>query len=165
LTKNRAGVVRTPALFFSIIYPKRVSYAKLRPLSSRALDRPHNFPPLTGAVTANITGAGAIPGKGELPDMREYEVVFIVHPDLEETAFKEIVDRVTGWVSADGGSISKIDIWGKRTLAYPIRKKTEGQYVLLNASILPEKTVEIERNMRLTEPIMRFLVTSRDAQE
>jgi small subunit ribosomal protein S6 len=97
--------------------------------------------------------------------MREYEVIFIVHPDLEETAFKEIVDRVTGWVTADGGAINKIDVWGKRTLAYPIRKKNEGQYVLLNASILPEQTVGIERNMRLTEPIMRFLITSKDVEE
>ena len=97
--------------------------------------------------------------------MREYEVIFIVHPDLEETAFKEIVDRVTGWVAADGGAVNKIDVWGKRTLAYPIRKKNEGQYVLLNVSIPPEQAASIERNMHLTEPIMRFLVTSRDGQE
>lgn len=97
--------------------------------------------------------------------MREYEVMFIVHPDLEETAFKEVVDRVTGWVATDGGTVNKIDVWGKRTLAYPIRKKTEGLYVLVSASIPPERATLIERNMRLTEPIMRFLVTSRDAQE
>jgi small subunit ribosomal protein S6 len=97
--------------------------------------------------------------------MREYEVMFIVHPDLEEPAFKEVVERVSGWVAADGGAVNKIDIWGKRTLAYPIRKKTEGQYVLLSASIPPEKAILIERNMRLTEPIMRFLVTSRESQE
>jgi small subunit ribosomal protein S6 len=95
--------------------------------------------------------------------MREYEVVFIVHPDLEETAFKEIVDRVTGWVTADGGEILKLDVWGKRSLAYPIRKKTEGQYVLLNASIAPEQTATLERNMRVTEPIMRFLVTGKES--
>lgn len=97
--------------------------------------------------------------------MRDYEVVFIVHPDLEEAAFKEVVDRVAGWVTADGGTVNKIDVWGKKTLAYPIRKKTEGQYVLVKASIPPEKTTTLERNMRLTEPIMRFLVTSRDAEE
>ncbi|HUF39175.1 MAG TPA: 30S ribosomal protein S6 [Anaerolineales bacterium] len=97
--------------------------------------------------------------------MRKYEVVFIVHPDLEETAFKEIVDRVTGWVTAGGGTIEKADIWGKRNLAYPIRKKTEGQYVLLNATFPPEQTTVLERNMRLTEPIMRFLVTSGEEPE
>ena len=97
--------------------------------------------------------------------MREFEVVFIVHPDLDEPAFKEIVDRVAGWVSADGGAVNKLDVWGKRALAYPIRKKTEGQYVLLTASIEPEKAANLERNMRLTESIMRFLVTSKDAEE
>ena len=92
--------------------------------------------------------------------MREYEVVFIVHPDLEEQAFNEIVERVTGWVTEDGGSVEKLDVWGKRTLAYPIRKKTEGQYVLVHAKMQPEQTTSLERNMRLTEPIMRFLVTN-----
>lgn len=94
--------------------------------------------------------------------MRHYEVVFIVHPDLEETAFKEVVDRVTGWVAEDGGSIDKLDVWGKRTLAYPIRKKTEGQYVYIEASMAPEFCESLERNMRLTEPIMRFLVTAKE---
>ena len=93
--------------------------------------------------------------------MREYEVVIIVHPDLEEQAFNEIVERVTGWVTADGGSVEKLDVWGKRTLAYPIRKKNEGQYVLVHAKMQPEQTASLERNMRLTEPIMRFLVTSK----
>jgi small subunit ribosomal protein S6 len=93
--------------------------------------------------------------------MRSYEVVFIVHPDLEETAFKEIVDRVTGWITEDGGTVSKVDVWGKRELAYPIRKKSEGQYVLLETEMVPDFCVELERNMRLTEPIMRFLVTSK----
>jgi small subunit ribosomal protein S6 len=93
--------------------------------------------------------------------MREYEVVFIVHPDLEEQAFNDIVERVTGWVTEEGGSVDKLDVWGKRTMAYPIRKKNDGQYVLVHATMPPEHTVTLERNMRLTEPIMRFLVTSK----
>ena len=93
--------------------------------------------------------------------MREYEVVLIVHPDLEEQAFNDIVDRVTGWVTDEGGSVDKLDVWGRRRLAYPIRKKFEGQYVLMHASMPSEKAEALERNMRLTEPIMRFLVTSK----
>ena len=92
--------------------------------------------------------------------MRNYEVVFIVHPDLEDSAFKDIVDRVTGWVTEDGGTVSKVDVWGKRELAYPIRKKTEGQYVLMETEMAPAFCATLERNMRLTEPIMRFLVTA-----
>jgi small subunit ribosomal protein S6 len=94
--------------------------------------------------------------------MRSYEVVFIVHPDLEEAAFKEIVERVTSWIKDDGGSVAKADVWGKRDLAYPIRKKTEGQYVLLETEMAPSFCATLERNMRLTEPIMRFLVTSKN---
>ncbi len=93
--------------------------------------------------------------------MRNYEVVFIVHPELEESAFKEVVERVSGWISEGGGSVSKLDIWGKKDLAYPIRKRTEGQYVLLDTQMEPAFCITLERNMRLTESIMRFLVTIR----
>jgi small subunit ribosomal protein S6 len=94
--------------------------------------------------------------------MREYELVFIVHPDLEEAAFKELVDRVQSWITDAGGSVSKVDIWGKRRLAYDIQKQHEGQYVLLRAQLKPESTAEIERNFRFVEPVMRFLITSAD---
>ena len=94
--------------------------------------------------------------------MREYELVYVVHPDLEEAAFKELVDRVQGWITDAGGSVSKVDIWGKRRLAYDIKKQREGQYVLMLAQLEPERTAEIERNFRFLEPVMRFLITSAD---
>ena len=93
--------------------------------------------------------------------MRDYELVFIVHPDLDETAFSDIVERVKGWITEDGGQISKIDIWGKRKLAYPIRKLTEGQYVLMETQLNPEFGVQLERNLRFLEPVMRFLLVAR----
>jgi small subunit ribosomal protein S6 len=91
--------------------------------------------------------------------MRTYEIVFIVHPDLDETAFKEVFDRVQGWITDAGGSVTKVDIWGKRKLAYEIKKQREGQYVLMQAQINPAFTVELERNFRFLEPVIRFLVT------
>ena len=94
--------------------------------------------------------------------MREYELVFIVHPDLEEAAFKELVDRVQAWITDAGGTVSKVDIWGKRRLAYDIKKQHEGQYVLLRAQMKPEFSAELERNFRFLEPVMRFLITSAD---
>jgi small subunit ribosomal protein S6 len=90
--------------------------------------------------------------------MRDYEVVFIIHPDLEETAANEVVEKVQGWITDSGGAISKVDVWGKRRLAYPIRKQKEGQYVLLQAQMEPKQTLELERNLRFLEPIMRFLI-------
>lgn len=91
--------------------------------------------------------------------MRNYEVALIVHPDLDETAFAETLERVQGWITESGGKVSKVDHWGKRKLAYEIRKQTEGQYVFLQAEISPSFCVELERNLRLQEPIMRFLIT------
>ena len=92
--------------------------------------------------------------------MREYEVVFIVHADLEETATNEIVDRVKGWITEAGGTILNVDPWGKRKLAYPIRKQNEGQYFLFKTQMDPTFVTELERNLRFLEPILRFLVTS-----
>jgi small subunit ribosomal protein S6 len=93
-------------------------------------------------------------------DMREYEVVFIVHPDLDETAFHDIVNRVKSWITDSGGEIVKEDFWGKRKLAYPLRKQQEGQYFFLKTQMSPDFVSEVERNMRLLEPIMRFMITT-----
>lgn len=91
--------------------------------------------------------------------MREYELVFIVHPDLDENATNQVVDRVKGWITEAGGTIDQIDLWGKRKLAYPIRKQTEGQYFLFNTHMTPSSVADLERNLRFVEPIMRFLIT------
>jgi small subunit ribosomal protein S6 len=94
--------------------------------------------------------------------MREYELVFVVHPDLDDSAFKDIIERVKGWINDAGGNIAKVDVWGKRKMAYPIRKQVEGQYVLLQAEMKPDFCSLLERNLRLMEPVMRFLITSAD---
>ena len=91
--------------------------------------------------------------------MREYELIFIVHPDLDETAANEVVERVKGWIVEAGGSVSKVTPWGKRKLAYPIRKQTEGQYFFLLVEMPPSAVAEIERNLRFQESVMRFLIT------
>jgi small subunit ribosomal protein S6 len=91
--------------------------------------------------------------------MREYELVFIVHPDLDETATNDVVDRIKGWITEAGGIIDEVDPWGNKKLAYPIRKQTEGQYFLLRTQMEPTFVSELERNLRFVEPVMRFLIT------
>jgi small subunit ribosomal protein S6 len=91
--------------------------------------------------------------------MRKYEVVYIVHPDLDSSAFKELNKTVEGWIKENGGKVTKSDVWGKRRLAYPIRKQNEGQYVLLEAEMEPAYCSELERSLRLQESVMRHLVT------
>lgn len=91
--------------------------------------------------------------------MRNYEVVIIVHPDLDETAMTGVVDRVKGWIADSGGAVEKVDLWGKRRMAYSIRKQREGQYALFHSQMAPTFTSELERNMRLLEPILRYMIT------
>lgn len=93
--------------------------------------------------------------------MREYELIFIVHPDLDETAFTEVVNRVTGWVTDGGGEVTKTEIWGKRRLAYPIRKQTEGQYALFQIKIAPKSGAALEHNLRFLEPILRYSIIAK----
>ena len=93
--------------------------------------------------------------------MRDYEVIFIVHPDLDENALKGVVERVQSWITDSGGSIVKLDQWGKRRMAYSIRKQREGQYMFIEAQFAPSFSAELERNMRFLEPVMRFSIVAK----
>ena len=92
--------------------------------------------------------------------MRNYELVCIVQPELDETAFKSVVERVSGWVTETGGNVDKVDIWGRRKLAYIIHKQREGQYVLMNITLDPKATGELERNIRYLEPVLRHMLSA-----
>ncbi len=92
--------------------------------------------------------------------MREYELVFIIHPDLDENASNDVLEKVKNWITEAGGTINKVDPWGKRKLAYPIRKQSNGQYFLLTIQIAPSFVTELERNLRFQESVMRFMVTA-----
>ncbi len=92
--------------------------------------------------------------------MRNYELVVIVHPDLDETAVNSLVEKVKGWIVDSGGSVAKVEMWGRRRMAYAIRKQHEGQYVLFQAEIAPRFSAELERNLRFMEPVMRFMLIS-----
>jgi small subunit ribosomal protein S6 len=91
--------------------------------------------------------------------MRNYELVCVLQPDLDEAAFNAVIDRIKGWVTEAGGSVDKVEVWGRRRLAYPIRKQMEGQYVLLNLSLQPNTTAELERNIRYQETVLRHMLT------
>jgi small subunit ribosomal protein S6 len=92
--------------------------------------------------------------------MRKYELVCIIQPDLDETAFKGVIDRVSSWVTDSGGSVDKVDVWGRRKLAYIIRKQREGQYVLMNITLDPKATSELERNIRYLETVLRHMLSA-----
>jgi len=91
--------------------------------------------------------------------MRTYELVCIIHPDLDENAFKGIVEKVSGWVSESGGNVDKVEPWGRRRMAYSIHKQREGQYVLFHISMLPSAAATLERNIRFQESVIRSMLT------
>lgn len=92
--------------------------------------------------------------------MRSYELVCIIQPDLDETAFNGVLDRLKSWVSETGGSVDKVDVWGRRRMAYHIHKHREGQYVLLNITMNPAATSGLERNIRFQENVMRHMLSA-----
>jgi small subunit ribosomal protein S6 len=97
-------------------------------------------------------------GKEVFP-MRKYELMCILQPDLDETAFNGVLDKVKGWVSESGGSVDKAEVWGRRKLASYVKKHREGQYVLLNVTMNPASTSDLERNIRFQESIMRHMLS------
>lgn len=94
--------------------------------------------------------------------MRKYEVTYIAHPDLDADAFKQLNEQVQTWIADGGGKVDKADVWGKKKLAYPISKTSEGQYVLLHTHIEPLACAEIERQFGLQESVLRFMIVAVD---
>ena len=91
--------------------------------------------------------------------MRKYEIIFIAHPDLDEENLNNIVEKVKGWIADDKGEVVSVDNWGKKRMAYRIRKQRDGQYVLVTANMEPAAVKNLSQNMRFVESIMRSMIT------
>lgn len=94
--------------------------------------------------------------------MRAYEILYIIRPDLDEEATNALVDRLGGLVASNGGDNLKVDKWGKRRLAYEIKDYREGQYVLMNFDGEGATSQEIERVMKISDDVIRFLTVRKD---
>jgi len=90
--------------------------------------------------------------------MRSYELVFIIHPEVDGDDLTAVMDRVTGLVERNSGKVTQVDPWGLRRLAYPIQKQWEGQYVLMQLELEPQGVTGLERGLGLVEEVMRHLV-------
>jgi small subunit ribosomal protein S6 len=97
--------------------------------------------------------------------MRSYELVFIVHPEMDEDGLTTVLETVEGLVKRSGGEVTRVDNWGLRRLAYPIRNQWEGQYVLMRVELEPQGVAELERGLLLVEPVMRHLVVRVDWED
>ena len=94
--------------------------------------------------------------------MHPYEVVFIVRPDVDEQGLAAAVDRLKSLVTGGGGQVTEVNPWGRRRLAYPINKIREGQYVFIRAQLPTQMIGELERDLRLNEQVLRFLIVRED---
>jgi len=94
--------------------------------------------------------------------MRKYELVVIVTPEFDEEATSEVIDKIKGWISDSGGSLDNLDHWGRRRFAYEIKGHKDGQYFIFDIDVPPTFVADLERNMRLQEPILRYLITRKE---
>ena len=87
--------------------------------------------------------------------MRQYELMVILDPETEERTVGTTMDKFLAVVKNDGGTVDNVDIWGRRRLAYDIRKKSEGIYVVVTMTAEPATAQELDRQLNLNESIMR----------
>jgi len=89
--------------------------------------------------------------------VRDYELIFILQSDLEDEERVVFIEKVQEWVATVGGQIIKVDHWGQRKLAYPIRKLKQGFYVLLHLQLPTDGVRELERRFQIAEQVLRYL--------
>ncbi|NLV43055.1 MAG: 30S ribosomal protein S6 [Candidatus Hydrogenedentes bacterium] len=90
--------------------------------------------------------------------MRTYEALYIISPELDDSAIQTVVADVEKFITSSNGTIVRSDVWGKRKLAYTIRKHTEGVYVVLRFLASPDSIKRLEQQLKLTEAVIRYMV-------
>jgi small subunit ribosomal protein S6 len=94
--------------------------------------------------------------------MRKYETFFIIDPDLPDETVAVAEDKIRAVVTSNKGEVITYVSWGKKKLAYPVKKRTRGHYILMEYSGGPELVAELERNMRLDERVLKFITVKLD---
>ncbi len=98
-------------------------------------------------------------------DNRTYEIMFIVRPDVEEADLDKLVEGFSANITSGGGEIKSVEKMGRRRLAYTVRKFNDGFYVLLNVAAPGSLIAEIERRLRVSEPVIKFITVRMDEEE
>ena len=93
--------------------------------------------------------------------MNKYELMVIIDPALEDDKKEAAIESVKN-IIADAGEVSETDVWGLRKLAYPIQKKLEGYYVVMQFAAEPELPKELDRRLRINDAYMRHIIVSKD---
>ncbi len=95
--------------------------------------------------------------------MRDYEVLFILDPDLDEEQKENLIEAVKSVINSDGEA-GEVNVWGDRKLAYNINKKSTGYYVVLPFKANPELPKELDRRLRINENVMRHIIVNLDEE-
>ncbi|MCL2337163.1 MAG: 30S ribosomal protein S6 [Firmicutes bacterium] len=90
--------------------------------------------------------------------MRGYELVLIIKPDLDDEALEAVIEKVRSMIENDGGTIAKIDKWGKRRLAYEIKDLREGIYYIINFKGEAAVSAELDRVLKITDSVLRHMI-------
>jgi small subunit ribosomal protein S6 len=99
---------------------------------------------------------------GEDKKLHDYELVVIINPEVLDEAVEGVIGRISQFITENGGSVSNVERWGKRKLAYPIKHFLEGNYVLARFKMKPELSKELEANLEISEEVFRHLLTRLD---
>ncbi|HPZ44320.1 MAG TPA: 30S ribosomal protein S6 [Bacillota bacterium] len=94
--------------------------------------------------------------------MRKYEVIFILRPDLDEEKNTEVIEKFKTLIESHGGEILKLDKWGKRKLAYEVKKFREGLYVLIQMKAESKVATELDRVFKITDEVLRHMIIRED---
>lgn len=95
--------------------------------------------------------------------MRAYEVMVILDPSLEERTIEPSLDKYLNVIRTDGGTVENVDVWGRRRLAYEVKKNAEGIYAVITLSAEPATVKEFDRQLTLNESVLRTKVLRADA--
>jgi small subunit ribosomal protein S6 len=93
---------------------------------------------------------------------RDYELAFILNPEVSEEEIRPFLERIEQIVANYGGQIVKVSHWGRRRLAYPVERHRDGYYIIIDMILTPETVLEIERTLKVSEIVLRYMTRKRD---
>src|SRR5438876_4726614 len=117
---------------------------------------------ITGSVCARVIRPDAYPKEGGGFVRRDYELGFILNPEVNEEQTRAILERVEQVVANHDGQIVRINQWGRRRLGYPIEHHRDGFYVFIDMILTPETVIELDRTLKVSEEVLRHLIKRRD---
>lgn len=98
-------------------------------------------------------------------EKRPYQMVYIIQPDLDEAGIEALNERISQTIANQNGEIVETEVWGRRSLAYPIGNFFEGYYMVHHLRLVPDSIGEIEQMLRYSEDVIRFLTMSEEEEE